>query len=161
MAWLLFLIIILIAVINFLINVRIAGTATASCASALNQNVLTWIQGGNFIANAPTVIDSIPFWTALGSSIIVASVLSLSVVMFSTFTGYAFAKLKPRGREGLLIFVIATMAVPTQLGVVPLFIVMSRLGWTGSPCGWSKTARPPSTSTTRSCRPGLFCRSFR
>ena len=31
----------------------------------------------------------------------------------------------------MLAFVIGTMAVPTQLGVIPLFIVMSRLGWTG------------------------------
>jgi cellobiose transport system permease protein len=31
----------------------------------------------------------------------------------------------------LLVFVIATMAIPTQLGIVPLFIVMSELGWTG------------------------------
>ena len=29
-------------------------------------------------------------------------------------------------------FVIVTMAVPTQLGVVPLFILMAKLGWTGS-----------------------------
>lgn len=53
-------------------------------------------------------------------------------MLFSTLASYAFAELKFRGREGLLIFVIATMAIPTQLGVVPLFIVMSRLGWTGS-----------------------------
>jgi cellobiose transport system permease protein len=58
--------------------------------------------------------------------------VSASVVLFSTLAGYAFAKLKFRGREGLLIFVIATMAVPTQLGIVPLFIIMSKLGWTGS-----------------------------
>ena len=100
-------------------------------ASALNQNGMMWIPGGNFLANAATVIDSIPFWTALGNSIIVSSVVSLSVVMFSTLAGYAFAKLKFRGREGMLIFVIATMAVPTQLGIVPLFIVMSQLGWSG------------------------------
>ena len=35
-------------------------------------------------------------------------------------------------RVPLLVFVIATMAVPTQLGVVPLFILMSKLGWAGS-----------------------------
>ena len=29
-------------------------------------------------------------------------------------------------------FIVATMAVPTQLGVIPLFIVMSKLGWTDS-----------------------------
>jgi len=101
-------------------------------AAAINKNGINWIPGGNFISNAATVIDTIPFWTALLNSIIVSTSVSLSVVAFSTLAGYAFAKLKFRGREGLLIFVIATMAVPTQLGIVPLFIVMSRLGWTGS-----------------------------
>jgi len=101
-------------------------------AAALNQNGWLWLPGGNFVANARRVIDTIPFWTALMNSVIVSSAVAVSVVMFSTLAGYAFAKLKFRGREGLLIFVIATMAIPTQLGVVPLFIVMSRLGWTGS-----------------------------
>ena len=48
----------------------------------------------------------------------------ISVVIFSTLAGYAFAKLRFKGRERLMIFVIATMAVPTQLGVVPLFILL-------------------------------------
>ena len=100
-------------------------------ATALNKGFI-WLPGGNFLANAAKVIDGIPFWTALMNSIIVSSAVSLSVVFFSTLAGYAFAKLRFRGRQGLLIFVIATMAVPTQLGIVPLFIVMSRLGWTGS-----------------------------
>jgi cellobiose transport system permease protein len=101
-------------------------------AAAINKNGINWIPGGNFLANAAKVIDTVPFWTALMNSIIVSTSVALSVVVFSTLAGYAFAKLKFRGREGLLIFVIATMAVPTQLGIVPLFIVMSRLGWTGS-----------------------------
>jgi cellobiose transport system permease protein len=90
------------------------------------------IPGGNFLANASTVLDSIPFWKALGNSIIVSTVTAASVVLFSTLAGFAFAKLRFRGSKALLVFVIATMAVPTQLGVVPLFIVMARLGWTGS-----------------------------
>ncbi|MHA7140965.1 carbohydrate ABC transporter permease [Arthrobacter sp. Bz4] len=90
------------------------------------------LPGGNFLANAAQVLDSIPFWTALGNSLLVSSVTAFSVVFFSTLAGFAFAKLKFKGSKWLLVFVIATMAVPTQLGVVPLFIVMSRFGWTGS-----------------------------
>ena len=90
------------------------------------------IPGGNFLANASTVLDSIPFWKALGNSIIVSTVTAASVVLFSTLAGFAFAKLRFRGSKALLVFVIATLAVPTQLGVVPLFIVMAKLGWTGS-----------------------------
>src|SRR5699024_9098778 len=34
--------------------------------------------------------------------------------------------------KALMVFVVATLAVPTQLGVIPLFIVMAKLGWVGS-----------------------------
>ena len=73
-----------------------------------------------------------PFWKALGNSLLVSTVTSTSVVLFSTLAGYAFAKLRFRGSSALMVFVVMTMAVPTQLGVVPLFILMSRLGWAGS-----------------------------
>jgi len=92
---------------------------------------LPLIPGENFIRNAMTVLDAVPFWLALGNSLIVASVITVSVVTFGTLAGYAFAKLRFRGRDGLMIFVIATMAIPTQLGIIPLFIVMRQLGWTG------------------------------
>ncbi len=88
--------------------------------------------GGLFWQNVGQVLDTVPFWLALGNSIIVSSVITLSVVFFSTLAGYAFAKLRFRGREGLLVFVIATLAVPTQLGIIPLFMVMKQFGWTGT-----------------------------
>ncbi|MDK6598547.1 carbohydrate ABC transporter permease, partial [Aerococcus urinae] len=65
------------------------------------------------------------------NSLIVAVITSASVVFFSMLAGYSFSKLRFRGRDGLLTFVIATMAVPAQLGVVPLFMVMNKLGWSG------------------------------
>jgi cellobiose transport system permease protein len=58
--------------------------------------------------------------------------VAISVVLLSTIAGFAFAKLRFRGSGPLLLFVIATMAVPTQLGIVPLFIVMAKIGWIGS-----------------------------
>lgn len=104
----------------------------ASGTNATRGETLPLIPGGNFLANAVRVLDAIPFWLALGNSIIVSSVITISVVTFSTLAGYAFAKLRFKGREGLLVFVIATMAIPTQLGIIPLFIVMRELGWTGT-----------------------------
>ena len=69
---------------------------------------------------------------AAATSFIISGIITISVVTFSTLAGYAFAKLRFRGRDGLMIFVIATMAIPTQLGIIPLFIVMRELGWTGT-----------------------------
>jgi cellobiose transport system permease protein len=111
---------------SFLIGSGDAGT--------LSDTSMSWIPGSNFVHNARAVIenDSVAFWHALANSVIVSSVISASVVFFSTLAGFAFAKARFRGRQGLLVFVIGTMCVPTQLSVVPLFIAVSKFGWTGS-----------------------------
>ena len=103
-------------------------------SASLNDVNLPWWPGGNFVANALSVVnnDRVFFWKAVLNSIIVSTVTAASVVLFSTLAGYAFAKLRFRGSRGLFVFVIATTAVPTQLGVIPLFIVMAQLGWTGT-----------------------------
>lgn len=94
----------------------------------------TWpplLPGGRFWTNVAEVMGTIPFWQALANSIIVSSVITVSVVFFSTLAGYAFAKLPFRGRNGLMVFVVATMAIPSQLGIIPLFMLMRTWGWTG------------------------------
>jgi len=105
------------------------GSHTAAVAA---QGTPPLLPGGHFLDNAQRVMDTVPFWKALGNSILVSTVAATSVTFFATLAGYAFAKLRFRGNAGLMAFVVATMAVPTQLGVVPLFIVMAKLGWAGS-----------------------------
>jgi len=73
---------------------------------------------------------NVDFWSALVNSAIVASVVTVAVVLFSSLAGFAFAKLRFRGSKFLLVAVIATMLVPVQLGVIPLYIEMVHLGWT-------------------------------
>jgi cellobiose transport system permease protein len=92
-----------------------------------------WLPDASLFTQFAEVIEStqINFWLALANSLVIAIVVSASVVLFSTLAGYSFAKLRFRGRGPLLVFVIATMAVPTQLGVIPLYILMSDLGWIG------------------------------
>jgi cellobiose transport system permease protein len=103
-------------------------------ASTINDPNMSWIPGGNFVSNALAVINdpAVNFWLALWNSIFSSAVIAASVVVFSTLAGWAFAKLKFRGGKWLLAFVVATMAVPMQLGVVPLYILFSDLGWTGN-----------------------------
>lgn len=90
------------------------------------------IPQGNLVENLTRVLTAdIKFWQAFFNSLLIAAITSLSVVLFATLAGFSFSRLRFRGRGPLLVFVIATMAVPTQLGVVPLFILMSELGWVG------------------------------
>jgi cellobiose transport system permease protein len=72
------------------------------------------------------------FVKGLFNSLIVASTVTVSVVALSTLAGFAFAKLRFRGSKVLLVTVLISMMVPLQqMGVVPLYIMMVRLGWTG------------------------------
>lgn len=103
----------------------------ASRDNAVLTGDFTLIPGGNFWTNAGRVLDTIPFWKALANSFIVSGTVTLSVVLLSTLAGFAFAKLRFRGRGVLFLFVVATLAVPTQLGIIPLYMAMAEFGWAG------------------------------
>ena len=71
------------------------------------------------------------FLRGLADSVIVSAAVTISVVLFSSLAGFAFAKLRFRGRNALLLTIVATMAIPVQLGLIPLYILMVKLGWVG------------------------------
>lgn len=71
------------------------------------------------------------FVIGLLNSIFVSSVVTISVVLFSTLAGFSLAMLRFKGRNALMLIIILTMAVPTQLGIIPLYMLMVKLGWIG------------------------------
>jgi len=61
--------------------------------------------------------------------VIVSGSVALGTVLFCTLAGFAFAKLRFRFSSALLGLTIGTMMIPSQLGIIPLFIVIARLHW--------------------------------
>jgi cellobiose transport system permease protein len=98
--------------------------------SALGRIPPPVLPGANLVENVRRVFDTVPFGAALVNSAVVATTITFSVVLFSTLAGFAFAKLRFRASNALLLLVVATMMVPTQLGIVPLYLLMTELGWT-------------------------------
>jgi cellobiose transport system permease protein len=98
--------------------------------SALGRVPPPVVPGANLISNVRRVFDTVPFDLALLNSLIAASVITASVVLFATLAGFAFAKLQFRGRNAFLLLIVATMMVPAQLGIIPLYMLMIRLEWT-------------------------------
>ncbi|WP_414169008.1 carbohydrate ABC transporter permease [Streptoverticillium reticulum] len=86
--------------------------------------------GGNLGRNLRSAWTDAGLGLALGNTLLVAGSIALGTVLFCTVAGFAFAKLRFRFRGPLLALVIGTMMVPPQLGVVPLFMIVARLGWT-------------------------------
>ncbi|WP_030462086.1 carbohydrate ABC transporter permease [Kitasatospora sp. NRRL B-11411] len=89
------------------------------------------IPGGELWNNISTAWDQADMGLALLNSTIVAGCVSLSTVLFSTLAGFAFAKLRFRGRNALLTLVVATMTIPPQLSVIPLYRIVTKLEWSG------------------------------
>jgi cellobiose transport system permease protein len=105
------------------------NSAVSEYPPVLTPGSQLWHNIGRLFNSGEVNVD---FWAALTNSLIVALSVSVAVVMFSALAGFAFAKLEFRGSRFLLVAVIATMLVPVQLGVIPLYIEMNDFGWTNS-----------------------------
>lgn len=73
--------------------------------------------------------DLIPLKKMLINSIIVAVVGTSGQIVVSAMAAYAFARMQWRGRNALFTLYLATMMVPSQVTLIPLFILIRELGW--------------------------------
>jgi cellobiose transport system permease protein len=101
------------------------------------------LPGGQLLTNLNEVftLEDVYFAQSLVNSFIVSSIVTFSVLFFCSLAGFAFAKLRFKGRNVLMVVVVLTLTVPNQLGVVALYILMGELGC--STCG---------SSSWRQCR---------
>ena len=70
-----------------------------------------------------------PVSRALLNSIIMASGETIAVVVTSILTAYPFARLRFRGRDTVFLMVLGAMMIPSQVTMIPTFILMRWLGW--------------------------------
>ncbi|WP_328910297.1 carbohydrate ABC transporter permease [Streptomyces sp. NBC_00234] len=107
---------------------------TAIAASRNNhrlaQNPPPFWFGGNLFKNLEIAWTDANMGSALINTAIVAGSITVGTVVFSTLAGFAFAKLRFRFKNVLLLLVIGTMMVPPQLSVVPLYMMIAKLQWT-------------------------------
>ena len=87
------------------------------------------VPGGRFLIVAQKVLsaEGVYFNTALMNTFIVGISIAVAQVVFSAFAGFAFAKLNFKGRKFFILFIVGTMMLPSQLGIIPLFILVKNL----------------------------------
>lgn len=109
---------------------------TLVAASHTQDEVLNttppFLPGSHLMHNLDAAWNQAHLGKAIVNSIIVSSCITAATLFFCTLAGYAFAKMRFRGRGGLMTAVIATLTIPPQLSVVPLFMLMSDIGWGGN-----------------------------
>ena len=88
----------------------------------------TVIPGNNWGATYAHLTEMFDILTVFKNSFIVALVTAVSQVFFSTLAGFAFAKLRFRYNNFLFSVVLVFLTIPVQLGIIPLYLMMSKLG---------------------------------
>ncbi len=79
--------------------------------------------------NYERVLTSVPFLRWYLNSLIVALGLTLLNLTSGAMAGYAFARFRWRGKDSLFLLFLITLMIPAHVLIIPLFILMSRLGW--------------------------------
>ncbi len=80
------------------------------------------------LANYKRLFQLIPIWQNLYNSLFTTVIGTLTTLFFCALAGFGFAKYQFPGRKTLFYFVIATMMITTEVGAVPLFIIMRKAG---------------------------------
>ncbi len=78
------------------------------------------------------VFRKIPIVRGFVNSLFVSIVVTASVIIFGSLVGYALTRLRFRGREMVFNLALATMMIPAQLTLIPLYTMMVKFGWVNS-----------------------------
>jgi len=69
------------------------------------------------------------------NSLTLATLATLMSLTFNVMAGYAFAKLRFRGRDRLFRFLLTALVIPAQVAMIPLFLICKALGIVNSFAG--------------------------
>ena len=83
------------------------------------------LEWGNYVE----AVKSFPFVRYAANSVFITSLSIIGGVLSSAYVAYGFAKLNFPGKDMWFTLMLATMMVPSQITMIPLFIFYSRLGW--------------------------------
>jgi multiple sugar transport system permease protein len=89
--------------------------------------------GAVLAQNYNTLLEYAPyFWRSMLNSGVIAIGSTAVTIFFSALGGYAFARYQFPFKERLFWLLLLTMLIPGQLGLIPWYIEMTKLGWTNS-----------------------------
>lgn len=84
------------------------------------------------LANYQRLLELVPLGQNLFNSLFTTILGTLTTLFFCALAGFAFAKYEFPGKKVLFYFVIATMMITPEIGSVPLFIIMRKIGMINS-----------------------------
>ena len=103
------------------------SSSIKTTAEIMTWPPLLWSKNPNWV-NISHLFSGWPAGTWIMNSIIVAVSVTLLTIFFCTLAGYAFAKYNFKGKKSLFLFMIATSMIPFPIIMIPLYIIIGRMG---------------------------------
>ncbi|HET6821161.1 MAG TPA: carbohydrate ABC transporter permease [Anaerolineales bacterium] len=79
--------------------------------------------------NYPEAISAMPFWRYLGNTLIVTFVGMAGMLFSCSLVAYGFSRFRARWLNLLFLLLLSTIMLPTQVRLIPVYILFQRLGW--------------------------------
>ncbi|MCK4724293.1 MAG: carbohydrate ABC transporter permease [Anaerolineales bacterium] len=104
-------------------------------STSLKENQFVLSMPPEFFPAAPTLesyqqlLELLPFGRMMVNSFIVAISVTIGQIISGSMAAYVFARMEFRGRDVIFLAYLATLMIPSQVTIVPLFILMRYLGW--------------------------------
>ncbi|WP_373229216.1 carbohydrate ABC transporter permease [Cohnella sp.] len=100
--------------------------------SAVNHFPPLFTPGHLFGDNFSKVIKEIDFFKALWNTAAASGIATILQLVFCSLAAFAFSYITFKGSKLLYVFIISTMMIPSQLGLVPSYFIMTTFGWINS-----------------------------
>ncbi len=122
--------VLLLVAVSVVMLAPIAFAAATSLRTAAESFDLPpkWIPLNPDWSNYRDVFTTIPFDKFILNSVWVTLAIVLGNLVTAALAGYAFARLDFPGREILFWLILATMMIPLQATIIPVFVLISKLG---------------------------------
>ncbi len=101
-------------------------TSLASREDALSGRIL---EGTLHPENYLEAVERMPIGLQARNTILITALVVTGTVLASSFVGFAFARLRFRGREFVFLLVLSSMMLPAQVTMIPQFLLFRELGW--------------------------------
>lgn len=124
--WLTLIFIVSIAFLTLMPFVWVVATSLRTPAESFSVPP-EWIPTDMDFSNYTRVFEEIPFWRQIGNSFFITLSVVFGQLITASLAGYAFARLRFPGRNILFWIVLATLMIPGQATIIPVFILISRV----------------------------------
>lgn len=104
-------------------------SSSLKAPAELYTKPLQWLPKNPQWSNYTTALSSFPLLLYARNTLIVVVTNIFGAVLSNSLIAYGFARFNWAGRDVIFILVLATMMLPAQVVLIPLFIIFKNLGW--------------------------------